>query len=169
MPRGTILSSSEQANLDLMKQMGVSIQEMSKRIGRTRSCIRRYLQDPRYYGTKSSSGRPRLLTARDERAIVKEASNSMVSAKEIRARLKLNVSGETVRRVLHRSPNIVREKMKRAPFLSARHIEGRMKFAEDHMATDWERVSFSIFDSNVAVQISLTRLMRRFCLTFCFQ
>uniref|UniRef100_A0A8R1IA11 HTH_Tnp_Tc3_1 domain-containing protein n=1 Tax=Caenorhabditis japonica TaxID=281687 RepID=A0A8R1IA11_CAEJA len=63
------LSSEEQAQLDIMIQLGFSILEMSRRINRSRCCVRNYVRDPMAHGSAKHTGRPRILTDRDERSV----------------------------------------------------------------------------------------------------
>ncbi|CAO4381249.1 unnamed protein product [Caenorhabditis nigoni] len=98
MARGRCITLVQQAQLDVMQQLGVSLSEMARRIGKNRDAVRRYLSDPVQYGLKrkTSSGRPRKLTIREERSIVRSVSNSPKSLNDVREELKLNVCKNTV-------------------------------------------------------------------------
>lgn len=147
MPLGSRLTTEEQAKLDLMKQLHFSIKKMSKTIGRSRDCIRRYLKDPIRYNAPKGSGRPKALSERAERAVVREASNSTIKLEELKVKLNLNVSKMTIQRVLKKSPHIERQKMISAPRLTNDKKRERMDFARNNMQTDWKLVSFCFLSS----------------------
>ncbi|CAP23901.1 Protein CBG02654 [Caenorhabditis briggsae] len=72
MARATLLSLAEQAKVDVMKQLGLTLHEMSRQLTRSRNVIRKYLADPLHYEKKlkESAGRSRKLTSRQERSSV---------------------------------------------------------------------------------------------------
>ncbi|KAK6011522.1 hypothetical protein OSTOST_02818, partial [Ostertagia ostertagi] len=89
MPRNNRLSMDEQAEIDVMRDLGWSVRRMSQRIDRSRDCIARYLRNPLAYNTKTLTGRPKKLSERDRRSILRLASNSTKTASEIREELGL--------------------------------------------------------------------------------
>lgn len=95
MGRAPRLSVKERAKLDVMKGLGVTPAEMASRIGRSRQAVNNYLENPQSYGSKKSPGRPPSLTNREKREIVKLASNSVKSAKDVKKELNLSASAET--------------------------------------------------------------------------
>ncbi|CAO4371152.1 unnamed protein product [Caenorhabditis nigoni] len=145
MGKGRALTLAQQAQLDIMQQLGVSIHDMARRIGKSRCSIRGYLRDPDHYGTKlkNSSGRPRKLTIREERSIVRSVSNSPKSINDVRQELNLKVCKNTVRNVIKRSGVIVRQRMMKVPKLTDAHKVRRLDFAKTNMATQWKNVVFS--------------------------
>uniref|UniRef100_A0A8R1EKQ5 HTH_Tnp_Tc3_1 domain-containing protein n=1 Tax=Caenorhabditis japonica TaxID=281687 RepID=A0A8R1EKQ5_CAEJA len=52
MARVPFLTPAEQANVDVMHQLGSKLREMSRQLGRNRNAIRRYATDPINYGKK---------------------------------------------------------------------------------------------------------------------
>uniref|UniRef100_A0A8R1IR26 HTH_Tnp_Tc3_1 domain-containing protein n=1 Tax=Caenorhabditis japonica TaxID=281687 RepID=A0A8R1IR26_CAEJA len=64
------LSSEEQAQLDIMIQLGFTTLQMRRRITRLRCCVRNYVRDTMAHGSAKPTGRPRILTDRDERSVV---------------------------------------------------------------------------------------------------
>jgi len=96
------------------------------------------------------SGRPRILTERDERKIVREiVSNSAQTAVDVQKNLKhndlLEISTQTVRRALRRNGLRARIKRKK-PLLSKNHRKQRLEFAKKHKdwkEEDWARVVWS--------------------------
>ncbi|CAI5440302.1 unnamed protein product [Caenorhabditis angaria] len=116
---------------------------MSKRIRRSRNVVRRYIQDVDGYGTKKSPGRPRKVSTRDERNILRMVSNSVTSANDVRTELKLDVCKNTVINTIHRSGVMVHQKMAKTPSMTDRHKEFRLDFVRNNLATDWNKVVFS--------------------------
>ncbi|PIC43982.1 hypothetical protein B9Z55_004510 [Caenorhabditis nigoni] len=145
MGKAPILSSTQQAQLDVLRQMGSSIHKMSKMINKSRSSIRRYLDDPLNYGKKQkeSKGRPRKTTARDERNVLRLVSNSAKSLNEVRSELKLSISKTTVHNIIRKSGTIVRQKMVKAPKMTDVHKEKRLEFVKKNLATKWSTILFS--------------------------
>uniref|UniRef100_A0A8R1IP22 HTH_Tnp_Tc3_1 domain-containing protein n=1 Tax=Caenorhabditis japonica TaxID=281687 RepID=A0A8R1IP22_CAEJA len=63
------LSSEEQAQLDIMIQLGFSTLQMSRRITRLRCCERNYVQHTMAHGSAKPTGRPRIRNDRDKRSV----------------------------------------------------------------------------------------------------
>jgi len=85
------------------------------------------------YGLKNKGGRKPKLTPRDNRRILKAASNSYISRREIVSNLQLSVSKWTIGRVLKKFPNIRCEKMKGKPLTKAHKIN-RLEWAKKYMS-----------------------------------
>uniref|UniRef100_A0A8R1II32 Transposable element Tc3 transposase-like DNA-binding HTH domain-containing protein n=1 Tax=Caenorhabditis japonica TaxID=281687 RepID=A0A8R1II32_CAEJA len=66
---------------------------MPRLVKKSRSSIRRYLSDPVSYGQKHNeySGRKRKASSRDEKIVIRTASNSSTSLNEINAELGIDV------------------------------------------------------------------------------
>uniref|UniRef100_A0A7I4YE78 DDE_3 domain-containing protein n=1 Tax=Haemonchus contortus TaxID=6289 RepID=A0A7I4YE78_HAECO len=143
MPRATRLSNQEQAQVRALFEAGWSRRRIAAHIGRSRNCINEYLRNPDQYGKKNSPGRPRLLSAQDERTIGRVLSNSTKSLNRLRAEMRLLVSKTTVWRVIQRSESITREMMRRVPRLSERHKVARLQFAMKNASFDWTKVIWS--------------------------
>uniref|UniRef100_A0A8R1HUC4 HTH_Tnp_Tc3_1 domain-containing protein n=1 Tax=Caenorhabditis japonica TaxID=281687 RepID=A0A8R1HUC4_CAEJA len=62
---------AEQAQISVMHQLGSSLHMISQYVKKSRSAIRPYLNNLLYYGKKKSTGRPRKVTSRDERNIIR--------------------------------------------------------------------------------------------------
>ena len=71
-------------------------------------------------------------TARDNRSIVKLASNCTISLTKIKPTLNLPVCKETVLKALHTIPNIIQSKI--APNLTLTHKGRRLKFLKLNIA-----------------------------------
>uniref|UniRef100_A0A8R1IPF9 HTH_Tnp_Tc3_1 domain-containing protein n=1 Tax=Caenorhabditis japonica TaxID=281687 RepID=A0A8R1IPF9_CAEJA len=63
--------SEDQAQLDIMIQLGFSTLQMRRRIARSRCCVRNYVRDTMAHGSAKPTGRPRILIVndRDERSV----------------------------------------------------------------------------------------------------
>ena len=144
MPRKAYLSDFEKGQIIAYKSQELGIREIGRQINRSHNVVRNFLADPTSYGTKKTGGPKKKLSTRDERRVVRAASNSMISLSQIKVNLQLNVSCMTVCRTLKRNSNIVRQKMQTAPRLQPRHKVGRLEFARTHMNQDWSKVSHHI-------------------------
>uniref|UniRef100_A0A8R1EC88 HTH_Tnp_Tc3_1 domain-containing protein n=1 Tax=Caenorhabditis japonica TaxID=281687 RepID=A0A8R1EC88_CAEJA len=93
MGRAGHLTLADQSKLDVMRQTGSSLHEMSRHVKKSRSSIRRYLSDPVNYGQKHKeySGRKERLVS-----VIKETSSEplptlrKVSTKSRRSRQQYN-------------------------------------------------------------------------------
>uniref|UniRef100_A0A8R1I5N2 HTH_Tnp_Tc3_1 domain-containing protein n=1 Tax=Caenorhabditis japonica TaxID=281687 RepID=A0A8R1I5N2_CAEJA len=63
--------SEDQAQLDIMIQLGFSTLQMRRRITRSRCCVRNYVRDTKAHGSAKPTRRPRILNDRDERSAVR--------------------------------------------------------------------------------------------------
>lgn len=148
MPKGSVLSEKEKGMIEAFNREGVSYREIGRRLGRSDKVVRNYLKDPEKYATTKRKPKKSKLTSRDRRSIVKLASNSTISLSKIKSTLNLPVCKETVRKVLHTSPDIIRAKMSKAPNLTPMHKEKRLEFAKLNMARQWDTVkTFEFFIS----------------------
>uniref|UniRef100_A0A7I4Y306 Transposable element Tc3 transposase n=1 Tax=Haemonchus contortus TaxID=6289 RepID=A0A7I4Y306_HAECO len=143
MARGRLFSSDENAPIRALHEAGLSKRAISRRIGRSLCFLQRFLEKPDVPRCNTSSGRPRKVTTRDERKILRAVSNSMSSLSQIRSELNLSVSKTTVWRAVRRCENITRQAMKKAPRILDRHREARLEFAEMNLGRDWAKVVFS--------------------------
>uniref|UniRef100_A0A8R1ISW9 HTH_Tnp_Tc3_1 domain-containing protein n=1 Tax=Caenorhabditis japonica TaxID=281687 RepID=A0A8R1ISW9_CAEJA len=73
----SILSSEEQAQLDIMTQLGFSTLQMSRRITRSRCCVRNYARDTMAHGSAKPTGRPRILNDLDKPCVVNNKDNKV--------------------------------------------------------------------------------------------
>ena len=144
MPRGTVLSESERAQIDALHQMGQSRREIANFLGRSHNVVQNYITKGEDYNSlSSSSGRPKVLSERDERRIVNLASSGSYSIREIQRELPTQVSTTTIHNVIKDSPYLEWTKKNMQPPLSAQHKERRLEFARDNMNRDWKKVIFS--------------------------
>ncbi|VDO40297.1 unnamed protein product [Haemonchus placei] len=118
MGRGSLLSDFEEGQILAKKEQGLSNRRIARDLGRSHAVVDNFIKNPEEYGTRRSAGRPSLLSDRDKRRILREALNSTESCMEIRSSLNLNVSKDTVWRVIRKSQFIVKRKMHKAPFMT---------------------------------------------------
>lgn len=128
-----------------LSRSGYKMRAIARHLNRSVGVVKNYLSNPDNYGTKHSPGRPKVLSERDERKILRLASNSYCSVKKIRAQSGVAASKWTVWRTISRSRNILRVKALAAPKLDDEHKMRRVRWAELRIRerTDWTSVIFS--------------------------
>jgi len=142
MPHGIKLSEFEKGQIVAYRSAGKGIRAIAREIQRSDCVVRNFLKNPAKYGQKKRKGRKRKLSKRMERQIGKQASNSSKSVNDIKKELNLEVCKTTVWNAIQRNPNIVREKMAKAPRLLPHHIDARLEFAKENMDREWKNASF---------------------------
>lgn len=145
MGRACCLSLVEQGKIDVLSAEGLSNRKIAIRLNRSLNVINNYLKNPNAYGTKKSSGAPSKLTATAKRRILRAASNTRQSSRQITEDLNLNVTPRTTRNIISKCPHIVRAKQMKVPFLTQRHKTLRLEFAQNNMTTNWTNVKFKSF------------------------
>lgn len=116
-----------------------------KKINRSHHVVENYAQNRAKYG-KNYAGRKRhAVTLREKRHILREASNSTLSANQIKRKLEVGASVRTVQRIIKEAPHLKRMKLKRKPALKPQHKTARLSFEENHVSwtTQWDDVVFS--------------------------
>ena len=143
MGRGKNLSD-EKGKIMAYKSEGRGNRWISRKIGRSHKVINRFVQNPAIYGTNKSPGRPKLLSDRTKRRILGEISNSTTSVRKLKNELALNVSKDTIHRVIKSSQHLVRQKPKACPVLTDAHKKARLQFATQHITWthQWSTVIF---------------------------
>jgi transposase len=142
MPRGKQLTHDEKTQIDAYRDAGKGYQWIANKLNRSKSAIVGYVTGYRDHGKKKRKGQPKKLSKRDERAIGRAASNSTKSVAMIGRELGLDVSRETVRKAIHRNPNIVRAKMAKIPKLKPEHKTRRLEFARQNMNRNWNTIDY---------------------------
>ena len=138
MGHGERLNESEKKqNLEL-KQQRLSVTRILKVIRRSRRVIHNFLKNVEDYGKKKSTGRPSSFSDRDKGAILRVASNSQLTTKQIMEKSSVSVSVSlasvsNVRRVLLSCKDIKRLKLKKKPLLTTKHKAERLRFAKERM------------------------------------
>lgn len=133
MGRGKTLSLDEITTINTLKQEGYSNRYIANRINRSSWVVNNYLKDPENYG-KNRKGRTKLATTlRERRLILREASNSTLSARDIKNNVQTHASIRTVQRIIAKYKNIRRQKIKRKPNLKPVHKAARLDFCRRYM------------------------------------
>ena len=149
-PHDSHLSDVEKGKIDAYKDIGLSIRQIVEKINRSSKVVWRYLKNPFGYGQKKRPGRPRKLSAREDRRIYRAASNTVTSLARTKESLHIYVCKTSIWNSLKRGGTIVCRKMAPAPKFTADHLRKRLQFARYDAArvTDWTKVS-SFFHSGL--------------------
>ena len=107
--------------------------------------MRNYLNNPEKYGLYKGSGRPKIFSSRQARALLRAASNSSSSARVIAESSGIQGHLRTVQRVIKNCGYLVHKKIKRKPQLRLHHQENRLNFAKQYMSwtEEWRSIIFS--------------------------
>ncbi|CAK9816520.1 Transposable element Tc3 transposase [Anthophora quadrimaculata] len=137
MPRGEKLTDSEIRVILNLKEKNTSVSEISKVIGRSRCAVLNYLKNRENYGKKHPGERPKATTERQRRAILRVASNSSLTVRQIAAEAGVHTNIRNVQRIIKRVKHLKRRKMQKTPPLTNRHKAAREDFAERHL--QWKK------------------------------
>ena len=85
MPRGTLLTDFKRGQIDAFHQSGCTARQIARRMNRSHNVILNYLTDHDGYGTRHAGGKPKALSDRAQRKILRLASNATHSVKKIKA------------------------------------------------------------------------------------
>lgn len=145
MGSGKSLSDAEIKTILTLRKENYSVSKIARIIHRSRKVVYNLLKNPKTYGTKKSSGRPKAVSNRGKRAILKEASNSSGTSRQIAKAAGVHTNIRNVQRIIKECPHLVRMKLKKKPPLTAQHKSERLKFAQEHIhwRKKWRRVIFS--------------------------
>lgn len=146
MPRGTVLTEVERANIDLLRSRGENVRQIGIQLNRSEKVVHNYLSLGESYGNRSYKGPPKALSERDERQVVRLAGSGVYSLREIGRELDNVASLRTIHRTVQNSPYLEWATMKKQPILTDQHKEKRLDYARNHMSwneKDWGKVIFS--------------------------
>lgn len=145
MPRGKTFSSEEIGQIMAYKECGWSNRAIATKINRSHVGVANVIKLGPLYGKTTRSGRPPIITVRQKREIIREASLKKLSASEIRRKLELNVTTRRVGQILHNSGTLTWIKNKGKPELKKHHKDARLEFAMSHLswANQWKKIIFS--------------------------
>ena len=132
MGKGKQLTSEEIGKIMAYRDQGLSMEQISIKIGRSKCAIFNLLKDPENYGKKKSTGRRRSLSPRDQSLVLRLARTQHLNSTQIQARIETSASTSTIRRVLQQDQFMKFSKLKKKPKLELRHAKARLKFAEKH-------------------------------------
>ncbi|KAJ8557035.1 hypothetical protein ON010_g8930 [Phytophthora cinnamomi] len=146
MPRGTKLTEEEQHRITAFSEAGLSERAIATRVQRSRPVVHAILSDPEGYTKVKRSGRPKKLTPKARRRLLREASKGQLSSAELKMALELPVSARRIREILQADPNMNYEKHKASPVLTKKHKEARLTWARAKVTWDvtkWGNCVFS--------------------------
>lgn len=145
MPRGRHLNESEINLIEKLYSENWSKAKIAKFINRSHRVVRNFLKDPENYGKRKRTGRPRATTARERRSILRVASNSALTARQVAVEAGVSTNLRNVQRIIHECRHLKRKKLQRKPLLSDKHKLNRLKFAKDHVQwkKKWRKVIFT--------------------------
>ena len=145
MPRGQVLTNSERAVILALKEQALSNRLIAKKLKRSSNVVNNFLRSPENYGKRVQKGRPAALSERDKRSILKIASNSMLTARQIVAEAGIQTNVRNVQRLIKKSKRIKRLRIKRKPALKVIHRTRCLSFAKQHLhwIHQWRNVIFS--------------------------
>lgn len=142
-------TASQRGQFVGMRKAGFSVSQIAREMGVSRPTVRLWLNRNEESGNLRDlprTGRPRLITAEDtERILADISEHPFTNAVEVKTRLQVDFSTRTIRRRLneagvhHRIPAV-------KEFLEGRHIEGRLRFAQEYVEQNmdfWGRVIFT--------------------------
>ena len=141
MGRRQQLTENERGQIDVLAAQKCTKREMARWIGRSAHAITTYLQDQQQYG-KKYKGKRAALTVEDQRRLRLKASNSTLSAVELRIQLDLKASRWTISRTL-RASGLRWSKMLKKPLLTKIHKADRLAFCRSHMTRIWRTTWFT--------------------------
>lgn len=145
MGRGKTLTIAEIEKVKVLRDQGFCRAAIAREINRSFNVVSNFLENPETYG-KNQKGRTfRATTARERRHILREASNSSRTARQIADTVGTSASVRTVRRVIKASSHIRRRKMQKKPHLTALHKEARLEFCRAKLSwtAQWNKVVFT--------------------------
>jgi DNA-binding CsgD family transcriptional regulator len=92
-----------------------------------------YLRDRKNYGKNKSSGRPKVLSERNIRAILREIRRAGESIREVMSVTKVPGSWWITWRYIKQCPNVEYTKGQRKPAWTERHLKARLGFTISHV------------------------------------
>lgn len=113
MGSGKSLSDAEIKTILTLRKENYSVSKIARIIHRSRKVVYNLLKNPKTYGTKKSSGRPKAVSNRGKRAILKEASNSSGTSRQIAKAAGVHTNIRNVQRIIKECPHLVRMKLKK--------------------------------------------------------
>ena len=133
MVKGKVLTDIQKGQIIAFKEQDMSNREIARKLGCSRGSIDNFVKKGDNYGKRKHPGRKAKLSRRAKRRILREMSNSMIGCRAIKDELSLDVSHQTIWRVLKSDPNFVRQKLRTRPHLTPSHKEKIVKFAEERI------------------------------------
>lgn len=121
MGRKPPLSDVEKGKVLAYKDQGLSSREIARRIERSPWVVNNFLKHGHDYGKKKSPGRPRKLSSRQERTIIRQLSAGGTSLGKLAKEPNINVHKSTLSRMVQRSRLLSYRRKKKQPRLTEYH------------------------------------------------
>ncbi|KER24577.1 hypothetical protein T265_07775 [Opisthorchis viverrini] len=101
MPKGTQLTTTERFRILALKQVGKSLRQIARTVGRSKTAVSQCLQFPATERRKKRSGRKCALSREQlDRLYAKASSNSSLSCQDLKEELNLPISRRQISRIL---------------------------------------------------------------------
>lgn len=140
MGRKRQLSDNEQGQIKAFLGLKLSKRSIARKLCRSVHAVTSYLNDTNNYGRKYKGKRP-ALTPKDTRRLIRKASNSTLSAAQLKSSLDLGASRWTITRAL-KAGKLRWTKMLKKPLLTRNHKANRLEFCRSNMSQNWRSVWF---------------------------
>lgn len=141
MAKGKALSEFQRGKILAFKDQGLSNRKIAGKLNVSPTSVDNFVKNQQNYGKRRSYGRKSKLSVRETRRILRAASNSTKSGKQLKVDLGLNVSDRTIRNVINGSGRFKRARMKCAPAFRLGDKPKRLQFGRQNMNRNWKRVS----------------------------
>ena len=133
MGAGKRLSEFEKGQIVALKGQGKSNREIGRLLLRSHKVIDSFLKLGDNYGAKKSTGRPRSISPRTQRQLIRGLVVDQSSTRNLKNDLKLTCNQSTIWRSISRTGLVQNSKAEKKPVLSAKHKLCRLNFAKSHI------------------------------------
>jgi len=144
MGRGKSLSQVEIGQILAYHDENRSGSWIANKIKRSKSVVNDFLRDPEQYGQAKRSGRPRSMTDRDRRHVLRLITDENKSCSSVISELGLKCHRSTVYRAAREAEHVQFKKANHKPPLSKEHRASRLEFAKNFIdfGDKWISVMF---------------------------
>ena len=146
MPTWQEMTERDVSEILELRGQGEKLQAIAARVKRSVSTVARVVSGKRSEKIKSRSGRPKKVSEREARLLVRAVTTRSKTASQARASVAVDASVRTVQRILHAHPELSWKKIKRTTMMTKKHQKARVEWALDKESwgpNEWSRVVFS--------------------------
>ena len=146
MGRKSNLNEAEKKCIDFLANKNYSSREIGAALNRGKSSIAYYLANKGVVRTVKPRGRPRKLSNRLTRLVVRKGMGGKKTARDVLEEVGLNVSLRTIQRTLSRSEHLVFGPLMKRPRLTDQHKKRRFMWSKQHdfvPSGRWKRTIFT--------------------------
>ena len=142
MSSGRRLTQKEQGKIDALRAEGYSYRDIDKKIKRSCTVVHNYIKLVRNDGLKRIRGQKTMVSPLTKKRIIHQATVQLLSSREIKTELQLDIAPRTIRHILSRCPSVIYKKYKSKPQLTAAHKSARYSFADGAIRDrlDWSKI-----------------------------